>query len=103
MKPLLDGVVSAFHVHDGSQGAELAKRLAVSIQAPPAGILEGLTDEQWGLLGPRVLVRPYRNGVIWNPADERLVAVLVETATAVESELSGELFEVEPRRRETAR
>jgi hypothetical protein len=96
MKPLLDGVVSAFHVHDGSNDTEVAKRLSAAIKADLTRILECLTEESWGLLGRRVLVRPYRNGVFWNPADERLVAVVIETVEGPASVLSGELFEVKP-------
>lgn len=96
MKTLLDGVVSAFHVHDGSHGVELAERLAGTVRGDPGRILTALVDERWDLLGRRVLVRPYRNGVQWNPADERLVAVAIESDPELASSISGELFEVEP-------
>ncbi|MFD8765418.1 hypothetical protein ACFV03_41805 [Streptomyces mirabilis] len=74
VKALIDGVVSCFHAHDGSESGELLPRLT------NLGC-----DDAWGLvcepssavLGVRPLVRPHGKGIAWNPADERCHAFRV--------------------------
>ena len=72
VKSLLDGVVSCFHAHDGSHSEELRLRLAAL--GPGHDMWRWLTDPSTAMLGARTLVRPYRQNVYWNPADERCQA-----------------------------
>jgi hypothetical protein len=97
MRTLIDGIIATFHAHEGSNGEELERRLAVAVggeRALSAGRL--LTDDGWNLLGRRKLVYPWGGGVKWNPADERLVAVRYEIRPGARS-MKGTLSEAEPR------
>jgi hypothetical protein len=66
IKPMLDGLISCFHAHDGSRAAELQPRVT---DLDPA-VWRWLLDPSTASLGVRQLVRPYRSGIAWNPADD---------------------------------
>lgn len=79
LEPLVDGVVSALHAHDGSEVTDLAARLA--LLGPDAREISGLLlDTSRSILGTRRLLWRWREGVQWNPADDRVVTceLLVE-------------------------
>lgn len=69
LKPLLDGLISALHTHDGTNRDGLLPRLGVLDEPDTAWSM--LCDPAFDLLGRRVLLRPYRTGLKWNPADDR--------------------------------
>jgi hypothetical protein len=83
LKPLLDGLVSALHtheehVHDDVSRARLMSSLAML--GEPDVMWSMLRDPGCNLLGSRALIRPHRNGIAWNPADERCHAFRVQRA-----------------------
>jgi hypothetical protein len=82
VKPVLDGIISAYHGHDGSDGVTEALRLEAA-GIGTAGILaESLRDQRWAALGTRQLVKPFgATGVQWNPADEFCVYAHVTLST----------------------
>lgn len=67
-KPLLDGLVSCFHAHDGSHEAAIYER------APQLGLPGDtwplLVDTATNVLGTRPLLRPWGTTLAWNPADD---------------------------------
>jgi len=71
VKPLIDGITSALHCHDGSNvdylGRQLGKSLGLSDDAPIPSLLE---DSSHALFGRTNLLYPYRNNVKWNPQDD---------------------------------
>ena len=74
-KPLIDGVISAFHAHDDPRTLDLvAERVAAQIGAPAAEIRSLLQQNESAILGSRRLLWPWREGVQWNPADDRCAA-----------------------------
>lgn len=77
IKPMLDGLISCFHVHDGSHVDQL--QVALAGLGPVAETWQRLTDPSTAVLGVRSLVRPYRNGVAWNPADDRCHAFRIRS------------------------
>lgn len=93
MKPLLDGLVAAFHGHDGSDIDEAAARLGARLEEDPADVKRRLLDDELDLLGARPVVTPYRDGVMWSPDDERLVAADLRAAVEPETRITGDLFE----------
>jgi hypothetical protein len=80
VKPMLDGLISALHVHDGSGREILLPRLAAL--GAPESVWTQLVDPHAAVLGPRCLVRPFRDNVAWNPADDRCLAFRVRTRHA---------------------
>ena len=94
MKPVFDGIISAFHQHDGSAEDEIIKRLSLELKVHSEKLAGMLRDDSCALLGKRRLIWPYRNGVQWNPQDENcLVGELsAEYGKQTNWTLTGELF-----------
>ncbi len=71
IKPLLDGIISAYHSHEGSDGATESQLLSGLGLGAEEDLCNELLDPRWAALGPRRLVRPFgATGVQWNPADD---------------------------------
>ena len=68
VKPMLDGLISALHVHDGSHGDHV--RAALARYGDSGDLWEALNDPATSILGCRTLVRPHGPGIAWNPADD---------------------------------
>ncbi len=75
IKSMLDGLVSVFHAHDGSNEIGLYGRVDGLGEHAVAWSL--LCDPSANVLGTRTLVRPYRAGIMWNPVDDRCSAFRV--------------------------
>lgn len=101
LKALIDGVVSALHVHDGRDLDEVARRLERMLGAPAAELRTHLMDPDTAVLGTRDLLWLRGANVQWNPADDGLVAAEVrieeEPAAGGRWSHSGELFTVSER------
>jgi hypothetical protein len=80
MKPVLDGVISAFHVHNGRDLEELSRRLDVDLNVSPAEVARTLMNADATPLGVRRLLWGWRQIVQWNPADDRCVHAAVGIA-----------------------
>lgn len=71
VKPALDGIISAYHGHEGTDGLAEARRLEAAGIGGAQPLQEQLLDQRWAALGARRLVKPFgTRGVQWNPADE---------------------------------
>jgi hypothetical protein len=81
VKPMLDGLISALHSHDGDVSDELVERLARH-RIGDTNIREKLVDPRRAVLGTRVLVRAGRTCVVWNPADDRIYALRIRVFPA---------------------
>ncbi|HHJ06936.1 MAG TPA: hypothetical protein ENK24_05510 [Anaerolineae bacterium] len=98
IKALLDGIISAFHAHNGVEIDEVSQRLARQLGKDKDEIRRLLSGQKKAILGERRLLKPFRRGVQWNPADDRLVycRVLLERNEGMEQVIcSGKIFEVE--------
>jgi hypothetical protein len=104
-KPLVDGVIAAFHIHDDPASLDLvASRVAAGLGASVDEVRGLLHENRTAILGARRLLWPRGDGVQWNPADDRCLAFRIRrVATAAESvhsdglRLHGSLVEIEPR------
>jgi hypothetical protein len=96
VKPLVDGTISALHCHDGRALAEISRRLVEEIEAPGEKIAARLMDDRYAVLGSRRLLWPRAEGVQWNPADDRCVALGLQIDRGDRLCLSGRLFAVAP-------
>ena len=69
VKAVLDGLIAALHVHDGSQCGHVTA--ALRDVGDGEHLWELLNDPGIAILGRRRLVRPHGLKIAWNPADER--------------------------------
>ena len=87
MKPLLDGIVCAFHRRSGTND------VLHSITQNSFENMVGDAGNFISVLGRRDYVQPYRNGFKWNPADERLKFAWVSIVTEdCEPYFEGKIF-----------
>ncbi len=91
-KSVLDGVVAACHRHDGTDGAELAGRVADRAGTDPTEVLGLLTSHGPAALGGRRLLHRFGEGVQWDPADERCVVADIGLAESREWWITGSLW-----------
>ncbi len=91
IKVLVDGIVSAFHVHDGQAVDVVAGRLSGRLGISRERLVEALVSNPRAVLGARRLLWPYRDNVQWNPADDLLVDVRLRTVPASSWAVSGKL------------
>jgi hypothetical protein len=98
LKPLIDGVVCAFHAHDGSDMGSIGQRLAIQLGVEAPNIIALLQSSERAVLGRRRLLWPWREGLQWAPADDRCLAaeVLLRTHADPRWLCSGVLFEILP-------
>ncbi|MBM3332952.1 hypothetical protein FJY68_14090 [candidate division WOR-3 bacterium] len=98
VKPLIDGVVAAFHLHDGKCLDEIGSRLATRIGVRRRDVERFLIEGE-AILDKRTLVRPFRAGVQWYPGDDAIVVcrVLVDNGPPEDGiAFSGTLYETVP-------
>lgn len=89
VKPALDGIISAYHGHEGTDGLAEALRLEAAGVGAAETLQKQLLDQRWAALGARRLVKPFStSGVQWNPADEFCVYAHV-TLTVGEPAVDG--------------
>uniref|UniRef100_A0A832MIG5 Uncharacterized protein n=1 Tax=Eiseniibacteriota bacterium TaxID=2212470 RepID=A0A832MIG5_UNCEI len=74
LKPLVDGVVAALHVHDGRDLPSLLPRIAARLGEREDVLRDLLTSPGGAVLGRRRLLWPRATGFQWNPADDACVA-----------------------------
>jgi hypothetical protein len=105
-KPLLDGIVAAFHAHDDTAALdEVGGRIAAQLDVSVDEVRALLGEDQMAILGTRRLVWPWRDGVQWNPADHLCVAFRIRRVKrlahgggdSVSIRLRGSLVDIDPR------
>ena len=81
-KPLVDGVVAAFHTHDDPASmVQVAGHVAAELGAPVDEVRSLLGQNRTAILGPRRLLWPWRDQVQWNPADDLCAAFRIRCVT----------------------
>ena len=97
VKPILDGVIAAFHGHDGTDNDRVATHLSGYLGETREQMDRWLLNNQANALGKLRLIWPRGQGVQWNPADDRCMAVEVSIGLggAASATFGGELFSVE--------
>lgn len=92
---MLDGTIAALH-SDPAPSPLMVERLAAQLARSEDELSSMLRAD--GALGARfAVVRPYREGIQWNPADDLCVACSVAVDARVPpGALEGEVLEVAP-------
>ncbi len=98
IKPLLDGIISAFHYQDIACENIMLERLFSLTGVEPTELVRLLREQKTAVLGGRALVSAYRQGIKWNPEDDACVAykVVVKHSDKNMWNMSGRLFSVSP-------
>lgn len=95
LKPLTDGIVCAFHCHNGQDEEEICRRLAARTKTDTATLRNFLDDGAHAVLGARRLLWPRSISFQWGPADELCVATEIRikpNAQLTHYEVRGELL-----------
>jgi hypothetical protein len=71
IKPLFDGIICGLQADDGSVDPEAVVRLATLLHVGREEVVPALCDAGRAVIAGGNLVARYRNGVKWNPADDR--------------------------------
>ncbi len=98
VKPVLDGIISSFHTHNGSDIIELSERLAKILGENEHTVEKMLMDSQMNILGTRNLLHKFGQNIQWNPADNTCVTADILFDHSMEDggwSIGGELFKVE--------
>lgn len=77
IKPLIDGLISSFHYQNSADQVVLnyiAKKKHISEDV----VISQLSRKDYAFLGERNLISSYRNGVKWNPEDEKCTKVSIK-------------------------
>lgn len=77
VKPMLDGIIAGFHVHNGMETELVSRRLAQVLSVDSSFVTKLLIDGSMAVLGERDLLHPFKNNVQWNPADDKCVAIRI--------------------------
>lgn len=99
MKPVIDGVVSAFHAYRGAEIERISQWLGTELGRAPHEIADLLQHPGQAVLGERRVVYPYRNSCKWDPADELCLAaeLFLQPRTGKDWLMSGKLYELQYR------
>jgi hypothetical protein len=92
MRPVIEGVLSAFHAYGGDDIGASARALGRHLGERPAAI-EQLLARTYDVLGARAVVQPVGGQVMWDPDDDRLVAVDLRVEPGQDVQVRGDLFE----------
>lgn len=96
MKPVIDGVVAAFHAHDGWDGSAIAERVANALLLDPNYVRSLLENPERAVLGRRRLLWRRAAGVQWNPEDDLLQAAhLHATRSKTDWAIAGRIVRLE--------
>ncbi len=99
IKPIIDGVVSAFHVYRGAEIERISQWLGAELSQAPNEIADLLQQPDQAVLGGRRVVYPFRNFYKWDPADDLCLAaeLFLQAHAGKDWLLSGKLYELQYR------
>jgi|GEM_PF-601742 len=100
MKPLLDGIVSAFHAHDGSHLSDVANQLSRLTGLSSEYIETLLMESDRAVLGRTRLIYPRGTGIQWAPNDHLCMEATLNMEYVDQDEwtMSGRLYAISPDR-----
>ena len=99
LKPLLDGIISGLHAHNGADLELLSGRLALRLGLPSGEVAQLLSEPHQAVLGVRPLLRKFGDSLHWNPADDECVTCTLLNSVVPQASawmLDFELFAVAP-------
>lgn len=95
LKPLLDGVISSFHTHNGKNIDEITRRLSIKNCISSEDAKQLLIKSEKDVLGRRELVWLWGDSIQWNPSDDLIYygEIKIDYLNNISiPEFSGELF-----------
>lgn len=98
VKPVIDGVLAGLQAYEGQELAEVSRRVGRQLHLPAEqveALLQPLGQEAFA---PGRTLWPRRDGVQWNPPDDRLIAAAIRLERGATCRISGDLFAAHPAR-----
>jgi hypothetical protein len=86
IKPLLDGIISAFHYQNPIEPGAISF-IAEKLKIENEELVMLFDQHDYEFLGERNLVSCYRNGIKWNPEDEKCTSVNIKQEKALVNEV----------------
>jgi len=92
-KPMIDGLISAFH-YQNSVNQDVLNYITKKKHISDDVVLSQLSHKDYTFLGERNLISSYRNGIKWNPEDEKCTKVNIRQIRALNDKvkISGKIF-----------
>lgn len=81
-KPMIDGLISAFH-YQNSVDQDVLNYITKKKHISDGVVLSQLSHKDYTFLGERNLISSYRNGIKWNPEDEKCTKVNIRQIKAL--------------------
>ena len=97
IKPLLDGIISAFHQQSIPCENIVLQRLSALTGSSVEKTERLLYEVVYPVLGERKIVLAFKKGIIWNPGDDACIACRVKVQRSVDNKswsMDGRLFSV---------
>lgn len=93
-KPILDGIISAYHTCSADHLEEASLRIATLLGKDEHEIRDLLQQEQGTFMGKTKLVSLTKSGVQWNPADDQFLQVELKAHRTQNSNwtIDGEIY-----------
>lgn len=96
LKPLLDGVICAFHYHDQTEWDEVIRRMSRLMSVPRGHLERMLLKKDISILGKRNVIQLFRNNIKWNPADDlfHYIKINILPSAQIKWAIDGEIFSI---------
>lgn len=92
IKPMIDGIVSSMHAHDGSNLDKIVPRLSKQLSIEPEKIKELLLEEENTVLGKKKLLSLRDKSIQWHPDDNLMTEITVGHEEGKQWHISGSLY-----------
>jgi len=97
IKPLLDGVIAAFHKQSAPCENVVLQRLSALTGSSVSEVERLFYEVVYPILGTRQIVSAFQQGIKWNPEDDACVACKVKVQRSIDNQswsMDGRLFSV---------
>lgn len=94
-KPMIDGLISAFH-YQNSVDQDVLNHIAEKKHISDEVVLSQFSNKDYTFLGERSVISSYRDGIKWNPEDEKCTKVNIRQIKGLNNSIkvSGKAFSV---------
>jgi hypothetical protein len=94
-KPLLDGIISVFH-EAANVDKDIIRYIALKTRYSVEAIENFVSNNKTAVLSKRDIIQKYREGIKWNPQDEKCIDVRIMVRETDDKlyKISGKMFKI---------